>query len=268
MDTQDQAIVAQRTAESLYAYHWKHVRAEQFNNGEQKMMSTDEDARNTVMIIKQYCSHYNDKHTNALTIADAFACLGGNTYSFSITFKSVVAYEKDETRYQGLVENVSEYPGQHKNQSVTVKCQDCCAPGGIFDTFFDVIFLDPPWVNPATRKVDSMVFEHASELCEQIGTNKTAKYVFLKLPTRAKDNHTHKFKQDLIRLQQNMSALWDDIQSHKIFRGKHRHAVYTIVCARRKVAPAAHTPAAHHAHVAALLTQLHTCQFLHENSPR
>ena len=51
MDTQDQAIVAQRTAESLYAYHWKHVRAEQFNNEEQKMMSTDEDARNTVMII-------------------------------------------------------------------------------------------------------------------------------------------------------------------------------------------------------------------------
>jgi 16S rRNA G966 N2-methylase RsmD len=255
---------ATRTPEFLFKANFPHVNPDQIKNGEERMMSTIEDARRTNLIMKRYCAEHGDRDTRMLTIADAFACLGGNTYAFSFAFKGVTAYEQDQTRYQGLSDNVSIYP-EHQQKNITVKCQDCCTLGGILDTYHDVVFLDPPWFNQVTQKVDGEVFQYAACLCEQIGRHKKANYVFLKLPiqTKDKDNRILDFRQDMTEFQSKISTLWDDISTKTIFRARRKKPVYTIVCARLRVppathTPAAHTPAAHHAHVAALLTQLHT----------
>ena len=231
------------------------VSADQITNGEHFMMSTKEDARQTIEIMKEYCRDH-DENTEKLTIADAFACLGGNTHSFAENFNEVVAYEIDEKRYTALVENVK------YRRNVTVKWQDCTTPGGILNKYYDVVFLDPPWVNPATNKVDGKVFERALELCTQISEEQTAKYVFLKLPLESN------FPADFQKLHEGISDHWDDIQS-KIISRFNRHgsrSVYTIVCACRKGTSAAHTHGAktrmrEEAHLSALLTQLRACQF-------
>jgi hypothetical protein len=234
-----------------------HVSEDQINNGEQFMMSTADDARKTIDIMQTYCGD-----TASLTIADAFACLGGNTYSFSIAFKSVDAYEMDETRCRGLQQNVLDYPGQEQNQNVTVKCQDCQDPDGILDTQYDVIFLDPPWVNPATDEVDGQVFEDAFVLSKLIAEKQTAEYIFLKLPLKSK--YPYEFPQLIRRMAQH----WTHIHEKIIVR---RKPSYTIVCASRRTPSATHTHAAHthaahthakrHAHMSALLTQLRAFQF-------
>ena len=231
------------------------VSSDQITNGEHFMMSTKEDARQTIKIMKEYCRDHAE-NTEKLTIADAFACLGGNTHSFAENFKEVVAYEIDKKRYTALAMNV-----RHR-RNVTVQCQDCTTGGGILDTNYDVVLLDPPWVNPATNTVDSKVFEVALKLCTQISEAQTAKYVFLKLPLESK------FHTDFEKLHEGISDHWDDIQSKIIYRSN-RHGskpVYTIVCACREGTPAAHTHGAktrmtEQAHLSALLTQLCACQF-------
>ena len=224
------------------------------------MMSTDEEARKTIRFIKDYCRKHGVQNTKSLTIADAFACLGGNTHSFSISFQYVTAYEKDEKRYQGLVQNVRAYPGQAEHPTVTVKCQDCCAAGGILDTYHDAVFMDPPWVNTTTKKVDTKVFIDALHLATRIAEAKTAKYIFLKLPLEAK------FPDDFAALRQHLSGKWSDIQTHTITRHKKRgpQPTYTIVCAFHKTLSASHHSTEAKTTVAVLLTQLHACQFFHD----
>ena len=231
---------------------FSHVPEDQITNGEQFMMSTADDARKTIHIMQTYCGD-----TASLSIADAFACLGGNTYSFNIAFKSVVAYEEDETRCRGLQQNVLTYPRPEQNQNVTVKCQDCQADGGILDTEYDVIFLDPPWVNPETDEVDGKVFEDAFVLSKRIAEKQTEEYIFLKLPLQSK--HPDAFPK-LIR---RMFDHWTHIRTEIIFR---KNPSYTIVCAHRKPPSTTHTHTTHtkrHAHMSALLTQLRACQFFH-----
>lgn len=189
---------------------------EQITNGKEKMMSTDEDSKKTIFIMKHYCGKHGDKHTTSFTIADAFACLGVNTHSFIIAFKSVVVYEEDERRCKCLEENVRAYPGQQEHPTVTVKCQDCCATDGILATYNDVVFLDPPWVNLQTNKVDGKVFKDALGLCQKITENQTTKYIFLKLTLESK--FPHEFEE----LRQHMSRDWSDIQAHTLSRHKKR----------------------------------------------
>ena len=260
VDTEDPCNVAQNARQFLFRTHWTHIPAEQINNGEERMMSTDEDARKTIHFIKDYCHHHGDKNTRSLTIADAFACLGGNTHSFSIYFKDVMAYEQDEKRYEGLVQNVRAYPGQAEKTTVTVKCQDCCAPGGILDTYHDAVFMDPPWVTTTTQNIDSKVFIDALHLATRIAEAKTAKYIFLKLPLEAK------FPDEFAALRQHLSGKWSDIQTHTITRHKRRgqQPSYTIVCAYQKAPSAAHTSSEALNTMSLLLTQLHACQFFHD----
>jgi predicted RNA methylase len=268
--TQDSGI-----EEKLFHKNFPHVKMDQANNGEKYMMSTDPDAHQTSVYMKAYCGKYSEDPRN-LTIADAFACLGGNTYSFSNTFKQVDAYEIDPTRCASLQQNVNEYPEKAK---VSVKYQDCLLAGGILDTQYDVVFLDPPWVNPEAKppRVDGKVFDEAFTLCQKIAVNASVKYIFIKLPIKAKDNPDHDFETSLETLKEKMSALWDDVRSEMIWRrhSRGKNAAYTIVCARQKARPA-HTPAAEAStsassadpkqQMAILLSQLHTCQLLHENT--
>jgi predicted RNA methylase len=257
--------------EETFLRMFAHVKIDQTTNGEKYMMSTREDANNTTHLMKQYCNHFRQNLSN-LTIADAFACLGGNTYSFSNSFKHVDAYEIDPTRCRNLQENVNNYPQKAK---VSVKCQDCTAEGGILHNQYDVVFLDPPWLNLEVEppRVDNKVFEDAFTLCTRIAQARTAKYIFIKLPIKAKDNPKHNFEESLNSFLISMRNLWVDIWSDKIYRRKRnsKNAAYTIVYARLKDPPA-HAPAAaasttdHVQPMAVLLTQLHACQFLHENT--
>lgn len=233
-------------------------------------MSTKEDARQTTAIIKKYCAAHQDKNVGALTIADAFACLGGNTFSFSQNFNHVTAYEIDPDRFESLRKNVSKYPKKNQKQNVTVKCQDCCAEGGILDTKYDVVFLDPPWINPKTNIDDGSVFVTTLTLCEQIARSKNTKYIFLGLPIQAldKEGNTFSLKTNLNLFLNQLRVHWDDVEHKPIYRTyikRGKIEVYTIVCARRKDTPAPHKhhatiPGMHkNAKLAALLVQLRAC---------
>lgn len=88
-------------------------------------------------------SKYILKHLPMVeTITDATACVGGNTYSFSIYFKNVIGIEIDEMRFTYLchnmrmldVKNASIYNG---NMLDICKCLKQ-----------DLIFIDPPWGGP------------------------------------------------------------------------------------------------------------------------
>jgi hypothetical protein len=203
-----------------------HVPPEQIQNQEFRYMSTEEDATNTIDLMTEYCAQHDDKDPKEFTIADAFACLGGNTYSFSVTFKHVMAYEKDEKRFHFLKQNVRNYPGQRTNRTVFVY-KDCLAKNGILYVPRDIIFLDPPWANPDTNEVDSHVFRFVADLCNRIGKKGTTKYIFLKLPLQS--NHID----DFASLEKMMSVYWTDIKMLTLSRVKRGEEVpsYTIISA-------------------------------------
>ena len=189
-------------------------------------MSTAQDAEQTIAIMRAYCEEHGDNDLKSLSIADAFACLGGNTFSFYVNFQNVVAYEKDKTRCTSLKEIVQNYVGNQNNR-VEVREGDCeLGDGGIMRTPYDVIFLDPPWATPGTKVVGAYVFTEAARLCEEIARNKTARYIFLKLPLE------EKFPDAFGGLRAEMSVEWTDIETKLIMRK--RGPSYSIVCAKNK----------------------------------
>jgi len=212
-----------------YRGRFPHVRRYYITNGEEFIMSTQDDAEQTIDIMRKYCSQkeHGEKDLGSLSIADAFACLGGNTYSFYVNFKTVVAYEIDETRFEKLKLIVQHYPSEKNKETVSVR-RDCLAKDGILDTCHHVVFLDPPWVNPATEQIDNHVFQYASKLCHDIAVNKTAQFVFMKLPLESS------YPLDFAELIGRMSTDWVDITTETILRRQRTRPSYTIVCAYHK----------------------------------
>jgi hypothetical protein len=72
--------------------------------------------------------------------------------------------------------------------------EDCEKDGkdDIFQKYHDVVFLDPPWLNPETKVVDSFVFEYVDKICEILADSASTKYVVLKLPLMS--DHTSSFE--------------------------------------------------------------------------
>ena len=248
------------TSKFKFLFPHVHVPSDSITAEEQRYMSTDRDAWQTIHYMKAYCHKHGHKNLGLLTIADAHACLGGNTHSFYIMFKKVVVYEVDTTRFEKLRAAVQRYGAIENKDPVEVR-GDCLGEGGILNTYQDVIFLDPPWATPGTEEVGAYVFEDAAGLCQQIAERRTAQFIFLKLPLQA--NFPDEFKQ----LHENMKTHWKDISNKMIYR---RHGpTYTIVCAVRKDLSTADTQGHHkrwhrQAHLLALLTQLHACSFFIE----
>jgi 16S rRNA G966 N2-methylase RsmD len=195
------------------------VKPEHITNGEERYMSTIGDAQNTMSVIKGYVK----ESVENMSIADAFACLGGNTYFFAETFREVDAYEIDTTRREHLRENIAEY---YKRNNVYVHADCGVGEHNIFETYHDVVFLDPPWLNPQTKDVDDFVFEEVQKICARLADNTTTKYVFVKLPLRR--DHASSFE----TLEQDMTGKWIDIATPIITRRK--GPTYTILCARLK----------------------------------
>ena len=196
----------------------------QMTNKEFLYVSTIEDAKNTFLVMQAYCRNHGDNDLKQLTIADAFACLGGNTIPFCWQFKDVVAYEIDAVRRGKLQLNTQDFG------NIRV-FGDCLLENGIFDARFrrDVIFLDPPW---STENV----FADVMKLCEDISQQTTTKYVFMKLPLRENVEKRVDNNSNFESLQQNMLDAWTDISIETLYRDKKTgpEPTYSIVCACRK----------------------------------
>jgi hypothetical protein len=211
---------AQRIQNEINRKLFPYVKPEHITNGEERYMSTFGDARKTMRVIRGYVT--KGEHVEEMSIADAFACLGGNTYFFAEAFREVDAYEKDDTRRGHLKENIAEF---YKRKNVAVYADCGVGEHNIFETYHDVVFLDPPWSKPGTKVVDSFAFEEVQKICARLADTAKTKYVFAKLPLEY--DHASSFK----TLREALEDKWSGIDTKIIERGR-RGPTYTIVCAR------------------------------------
>jgi hypothetical protein len=218
---------AQRRQDETYRGLFPYVNPRHITNGEERLMSTIGDAVTTMSFIRGYVGE--DERVEDMSIADAFTCLGGNTYFFAQAFREVDAYEVDETRRGHLRENIAAY---YKRGNVAVYADCGVGQHSIFADYHDVVFIDPPWFNPSTLDprnpksgvVDGYVFELVLRICARLAEAASTRYVFVKLPLR--EFHADSFA----RLEEEMGKKWSGIDTRIISR--RRGATYTIVCAR------------------------------------
>ena len=113
------------------------------------------------------------------TITDGTACVGGNTYSFSVFFDRVYAVEIDPLRCSYLSHNL----GILEVSNVMIFNIDiisCCK-------FLqqDMIFLDPPWGGPtykSRQKINLYMSNiELSDVCKMLVPY--TKYISIKVPT-------------------------------------------------------------------------------------
>jgi hypothetical protein len=135
----------------------------------------------------------------------------------------------DETRRGHLLENIATY---YTRGNVAVYADCGVGQHSIFVDYHDVVFIDPPWLNPSTLDplnpksgvVDGYVFELVLRICARLAQAASTRYVFVKLPLR--EFHADSFA----RLEEEMGKKWSGIDTRIISR--RRGATYTIVCAR------------------------------------
>lgn len=212
--------------------HHKHHPKNQFpftektSGPELKMMSTADDALETVRIMDAYAK----SPLANMTIADAYACLGGNTSAFSHAFKSVRAYEIDESRREQLQRNIDrDIGGYYAKQNVQVFADCTDARSGIAAQTQDVVFLDPPWWCESHKTVDACMFDGLAATCRALAASGSADFVFLKLPSA--QNYPG-LRAGLAELKTAMAAAaWTGIETHPITRNNARSS-YQIICAR------------------------------------
>ena len=127
----------------------------------------------TNLISKQF-------NSTDITITDAMACIGGDTLTFSQTFKNVNAVEMDLERYNYLVHNMEVF-----------ECKNITFYNKNYLEIFkelkqDVIYLDPPWGGPEYKNKKIIKIKlgetRLEELCDDIIQNKLCKLLVLKLP--------------------------------------------------------------------------------------
>lgn len=92
-------------------------------------------------------TYAGDKRLRDISIMDATAGVGGDTISFSDTFRHVVSVEQDPDRFQRLRHNIAQY-GLDNVTTVNGNCID------MFETYSstgtgrircDVVYVDAPW---------------------------------------------------------------------------------------------------------------------------
>ena len=118
--------------------------------------------------------------SNDITITDAMACIGGDTLSFSQTFKNVIAVEMDKIRFEYLKHNMELFETTNiefiNNDYIKIKNM----------LKQDVIYIDPPWGGPdyKTKKTIKIKIgdETLESICHSIIDQKICKWLVLKLP--------------------------------------------------------------------------------------
>jgi 16S rRNA G966 N2-methylase RsmD len=118
--------------------------------------------------------------TNDITITDAMACVGGDTLTFSKTFKSVNACELDKTRFEYLKHNMEIF----EQKNINFINDDYL---NIYHKLTqDVIYIDPPWGGPEYKTKSSIKIKlgekKLEEICDDIIQKKLCKLLVLKLP--------------------------------------------------------------------------------------
>lgn len=146
-------------------------------------ISLPNDANNISNIIESYCIK-NNIDTSDLIITDATAGVGGNTISFSKTFKHVNSIEMDTDRCKYLANNINVYG----INNCTVHCGNCVDLMYKFD--HDIVFFDPPWGGKDYREKTKLKLELSNNSIESICCNlldanytlHVPKIITLKLP--------------------------------------------------------------------------------------
>jgi len=111
-------------------------------------------------------------------VADATACIGGNTYSFAQHFSTVHAYELDPVRAAYLAHNIRVL----NIQNVTVIGGDVLRR---MNQPYDLVFIDPPWGGPEYKQSASIQLtlsgKPLEDVCFQLSNY--ASHIALKTPT-------------------------------------------------------------------------------------
>ena len=146
------------------------------------------------------------RYAGGSVICDATACIGGNTASFARTYKQVIAIERDETRFDYLVHNLTVL----KANNVRCVCGDALEevtwvhginPGSA-NAFYDVIFIDPPWGGPEYKNQDTLGLELSGLPLEDV-CRKWAmytKYFAIKTPTNFNEESFRAASSDFLEL--------------------------------------------------------------------
>jgi len=159
-------------------------------------LSHKEDADSLSKIIKE---RYGE-----VKILDGTAGIGGNTISFALHFKDVIAVEKNNNRFEYLSENV-------KNLNLNVKLINGNVLEHIKTENFDLIFLDPPWGGPSYKYEKSLSLsldnKHLSELVKEL--KKENKIIVLKLPFNYNMNDFSKFNYQIHNIKNYLIVIID-----------------------------------------------------------
>ena len=140
-------------------------------------------------------------------ICDATACVGGNASSFARAFKTVVAIERDPTRYNYLVHNMSVL----RATNVKCVCGDALeevtwvhahSPPSSLGLTYDVIFIDPPWGGPEYKHQNKLGLELSGVPLEEVCRRWAlyTKYFALKTPTNFNEEAFRAASADFIEL--------------------------------------------------------------------
>lgn len=97
------------------------------------------DAEQITKIVSNHGLKYYEKSQD-ISITDGTAGVGGNTISFSYKFKSVIAIEIDQERFNYLLNNINAY----QITNVDLLNGNCLDIIPNLNTN-NIIFLDPPW---------------------------------------------------------------------------------------------------------------------------
>lgn len=119
-------------------------------------------------------------------IADATACVGGNTYSFAQQFSQVYAFELDAIRAEHLQHNMRML-GMSNVHTIS---GDSIRKLPYLGTHFGVIFLDPPWGGPEYKNASSIRLslsgKRLSDVCWQLSVH--TDFIALKVPKNFDEN--------------------------------------------------------------------------------
>ena len=163
------------------------------------------------IIKKNYQLAFPLENLDEITITDAMACIGGNTLSFSLYFKNVIANEINTTRFQYLVHNMKQY------ERTNISFYNDNYLNLIKKLKQNIVFIDPPWGGPIYKsqyKMDIMIQKDLDkdkedpkieevkldELIDDIFLNEETKMIIYKLPTNHNIDNFKKYKYKMMCL--------------------------------------------------------------------
>lgn len=116
-------------------------------------------------------------------VANATACVGGNTWSFSKHFERVIAIERDKLRHEYLVHNMR-ILGARNVEVIQGDALHLLLLQPTAKPPLDLVFVDPPWGGPEYKKATRVSLTLSGKPLYAVvdALAGVARYVALKLP--------------------------------------------------------------------------------------